>query len=63
MKNILIIAILISLGSCSNTAQQHEEHVQDSIEQTEIDQVDEMLLNEDSLLKAKEKELLEKYGN
>jgi hypothetical protein len=63
MKTILLTAILISFGACSNEAQQQEEHIQDSIEQTEVDQVDEMLLNEDSLIKAKEKELLEKYGN
>ena len=46
--------------ACSND-KSAKESVKDSVEKKEMKQVDEMVKNQDSLLKAKEKELKEMY--
>ena len=64
MKTALFSILMASFcAACSNPAKEKAEKTRDSVEQVELKQVDEMLQNEDSLLKAKEAELLEKYGN
>ena len=63
MKTILFISsiLLLSATACSNDAEKQAEKTQDSIENVELDKVDEIRQNEDSLLKAKEAELMEQY--
>lgn len=64
MKYLVSCAFLIlswTLPSCTSSEKKLEENQKDSIENAELQQVDRMRHNEDSLLKEKEKELLEKY--
>jgi hypothetical protein len=61
MKNYLLgLFLIFAFASCSNTEQQSENASQDSIENKEMDDVDAMLKKDDSIYKAKEKELLGK---
>lgn len=49
--------------ACSNDQGKNSDSsiTSDSVENTEVKQVDQILKNDDSLIKAKEKELLEQY--
>ncbi len=60
MKYLIIIFFPLAyiLGACNSDAKKQEQKKQDSVE---MEKVDQMLLDQDSLIKAKEKELLEKY--
>lgn len=63
MKTVLFTLLTAAFGfGCSNPAKEKAEKTRDSVEHVELKQVDQMLQNEDSLLKAKEAELLKKYG-
>lgn len=49
--------------ACSNDQSKNSDSTStsDSVENAEVKQVDQILKNDDSLIKAKEKELLEQY--
>jgi hypothetical protein len=57
-KYFLGLSLVLLIASCSNSEQTTDSVSQDSIENKELDDVDAMLKNDDSLYKAKEKELL-----
>ena len=59
MKHTLIIFLFMSCAimACNSKAKQVEK-TRDSLE---MEKVDQMVLDQDSLIKAKEKELMEKY--
>lgn len=58
----LISALLfISLVAACNSTEVKEDHTSDSMDIVSDKKVDTLLMNDDSLIKAKEKELLEKY--
>lgn len=59
MKNYFLgLILIIAFAACSNSEQQAESKAKDSIENKEMEDVDQMLKNDDSLYKAKERELL-----
>lgn len=60
LKTTIILLISLAFMACSNDKSANE-NVKDSVEKKEMKQVDEMVKNQDSLLKAKEKELKEMY--
>lgn len=62
MKYCILLILLIQFSACSNRSGENQADLTDTLEKKEMQSVDEMLKNEDSLMKAKEKELLEKYG-
>ena len=59
---ILILSSFCILSSCQNSNQKQTPVKIDSIENIELKQVEQLLLNEDSILKRKEKELMKKYN-
>ncbi|HEY1047265.1 MAG TPA: hypothetical protein VGF79_12545 [Bacteroidia bacterium] len=59
-KCTIILLSSLAFFACSND-KSASESVKDSVEKKEMKQVDEMVKNQDSLLKAKEKELKEMY--
>ncbi len=63
MMKTFYILTLLTFAACSDKAAKQAEKTKDSVENAELKQVDRMLENQDSILKAKEKELLEQYGN
>lgn len=64
MKTYYFLFILsLACASCSDGAGKQAQKTKDSVENAELKQVDRMLENQDSILKAKEKELMEQYGN
>lgn len=63
MKGLLSIPVLcLLLSACSGQANKTEQKAADSLELAEDKQVEAILKNEDSLMKAKEQELLKQYG-
>ncbi len=62
MRTFVLILLCGTFASCNNNASKAKEAVKDSIEKAELNTVDDMLKNQDSILKEKEKELLEKYN-
>jgi len=64
-KPFFVILILLSTFStaCKSGTKEMGEKTQDSVEQTEMEQVDQMILNQDSLIKEEEKKIMEKYGH
>lgn len=59
----LILASIITLGfvACKSGGDKKVQAHQDSVENAELKKVDQMRINEDSMLKEEEKRLLEKY--
>lgn len=55
------LLLTVLMGACSGS-EHPATQTRDSTEKKEVKKVDEMLRNDDSLIKAKEKELLKKYG-
>ena len=60
MKLIPAILFIMLFAAC-NSSEVKEDHTSDSTEIASDKKVDTLLMNDDSLIKAKEKELLEKY--
>ena len=58
---LLCTSGIIGFSACSGNSKSVEERRNDSMEEVEMKQVDQIRHNEDSLMKEKEKELLEKY--
>lgn len=58
MKNLIILSIIVfTVSSCNNSSKKVQEKVKDSIENKEIQSVETIINNEDSLMEAKKKEL------
>jgi hypothetical protein len=60
MKTLLTIFCLATLSACQSSDSKKEEEKRDSIE---LEKVDKMRVNEDSLIEEEKKRLMEKYGN
>ncbi len=60
MKQLIFLLFLSLITACNNT-EVKEDNTSDSTDIVADKKVDTLLMNDDSLIKAKEKELLEKY--
>ncbi len=60
MKQLIFLLFLSFITACNNT-EVKEDNTSDSTDIVADKKVDTLLMNDDSLIKAKEKELLEKY--